>query len=134
MDGKCVSAPSLTWTTAPANGTAGEDMTAVVNTSAVSGGSPSITWTSSDDDVAEVDEDGVITYVAAGTATITASVSWSATGDYCAGSQDLEQAITVSAAIVPTISAASFTNNPILTWEWVKIRHYLCQYPGWSVL
>ncbi len=129
LDGKCVSAPSLTWTTAPADGTAGGNMTAVVNTTAVSGGSPSIIWTTSDDAVAEVDEDGVITYVAAGTATITASVSWSATGDYCAGSQDLEQAITVSAAIVPTISAASFTNNPILTWEWVKISFTYANIP-----
>ncbi|MBQ6724352.1 MAG: InlB B-repeat-containing protein [Paludibacteraceae bacterium] len=128
LDGKCVSAPSLTWTTAPANGTAGEDMTALVNTSAVSGGSPSIIWTSSDDGVATV-SNGVITYVAAGTATITAAVSWSATGDYCAGSQNLAQAITVSAAIVPTISAASFTNNPILTWEWVKISFTYANIP-----
>ena len=129
LDGKCVSAPSLTWTTTPTGGTAGGSMTAVVNTSAVSGGSPSIIWTSSDDDVATV-SNGVITYVAAGTATITAAVSWSATGDYCAGSQNLAQAITVSAAIVPTISAASFTNNPILTWEWVKLSFTYANIPA----
>ncbi|MCI6419426.1 MAG: hypothetical protein MR794_03890 [Bacteroidales bacterium] len=97
LDGKCVSAPKLTWTTAPADGYVDEHMTAVVNTTPVSGGSPSVTWSTSNSNIAAVNEStGVISYVAAGSATITAHVTWSATGDYCAGSQDLEQTITVS--------------------------------------
>ena len=118
----CVSAPSLTWTTAPANGNVGDNMTAVVNTTPVSGGSPSVTWSTSNSSIANVNSStGEISYVAAGSATITAHVTWSAIGDYCAGSQDLAQAITVSTPITPSITAASFTNTPIYTWEWVKI-------------
>ena len=48
------------------------------------GSSGAITWTSSDDAVATVDEDGVVTPVAAGSATITATVA--ANGGYCEGS------------------------------------------------
>lgn len=97
LDYRCVSAPKLTWTTAPADGYVDEHMTAVVNTTPVSGGSPSVTWSTSNSNIAAVNEStGVISYVAAGSATITAHVTWSATGDYCAGSQDLEKTITVS--------------------------------------
>ena len=98
LDYKCVSAPSLTWGTEPADGYVDENMTAVVNTTPVSGGSPSVTWSTSNSNIAAVNKStGEISYKAAGSATITAHVTWSETGDYCAGSYDLEQTITVSA-------------------------------------
>lgn len=107
----CVSAPSLTWTTAPADGHVDEHMTAVVNTTPVSGGSPRVTWYTSNSNIADVNEStGVISYKAAGSATITARVTWSATGDYCAGSSDLAQTITVSApSQEPVLGAVTAT-------------------------
>ena len=107
----CVSAPNLTWTTAPADGKVGNNMTAAVNTTPVSGGSPSVTWSTSNSNIADVNEStGVISYKAAGSATITARVTWSATGDYCAGSSDLAQTITVSApSQEPVLGAVTAT-------------------------
>lgn len=110
LGGKCVP-PSLTWTTAPADGKVGNNMTAAVNTTPVSGGSPSVTWSTSNSNIADVNEStGVISYKAAGSATITARVTWSATGDYCAGSSDLAQTITVSApSQEPVLGAVTAT-------------------------
>lgn len=100
----CVSAPSLTWTTAPADGYVDEHMTAVVNTTPVSGGSPSVTWSTSNSNIAAVNEStGVISYVAAGSATITAHVTWSATGDYCAGSYDLTKEISCTSGATVSV-------------------------------
>ena len=119
LDGKCVSAPNLTWTTAPVNAKVGVHMTAVVNTTPVSGGSPRVTWYTSNSNIADVDKNtGDISYKAAGDATITAHVEWSESGDYCAGYDDLEQTITV---IAPEITAATFVNNPILTTDHLQV-------------
>ena len=115
----CVSAPNLTWTTAPADGKVGNYMKAVVNTTPVSGGSPRVTWSTSNSNIAAVNEStGEISYEAAGDATITAHVEWSESGDYCAGYDDLEQTITV---IAPEITAATFVNNPILTTDHLQV-------------
>ncbi|MDD6641367.1 MAG: InlB B-repeat-containing protein, partial [Bacteroidales bacterium] len=88
--------PTIAWSTAPAGGTAGGSMTAAVSTNQTS---PTVTWTSSNTGVATVDANGVITYKAAGTTTITASY----TGDgstYCAEEVSVSQEITVEAAPV----------------------------------
>lgn len=86
--------PTIAWSTAPAGGTAGGSMTAAVSTNQTS---PTVTWTSSNTGVATVDANGNIAYVAAGTATITASY----TGDgstYCAEKVSVSKEITVTAA------------------------------------
>lgn len=119
LDGKCVSAPNLTWTTAPVNANVGVHMTAVVNTTPVSGGSPRVTWYTSNSNIAAVNEStGEISYKAAGDVTITAHVTWDVSGDYCAGSSDLKQTITV---IAPEITAATFVQNPILTTDHLQV-------------
>ena len=88
--------PTIAWSTAPAGSTAGGSMTAAVSTNQTS---PTVTWTSNNTGVATVDANGHIAYVAAGTATITASY----TGDgstYCAEKVSVSQEITVEAAPV----------------------------------
>lgn len=72
------------------------------------GSSGAITWTSSNDAVATVDADGVVTPVAAGNVTITATVA--ANGDYCSGTATAN--FTINAApctppAAPTALAAS---------------------------
>ena len=100
----CVSAPNLTWTTAPADGKVGNYMKAVVNTTPVSGGSPRVTWSTSNSNIAAVNEStGEISYEAAGRATITAHVTWIATGDYCAGSDELSQEISVTSGAMVSV-------------------------------
>lgn len=93
---KICTTPPIAWSTAPAGGTAGGSMTAAVSTNQTS---PTVTWTSSNTGVATVDANGVITYKAAGTTTITASY----TGDgstYCAEEVSVSQEITIEAAPV----------------------------------
>ena len=88
--------PPIAWSTAPAGGTAGGSMTASVTSNELA---PTVTWSSSNTGVATVDANGNIAYVAAGTATITASY----TGDgstYCAEEVSVSQEITVEAAPV----------------------------------
>jgi len=106
LDGSCVPF-TPTWNTAPANGARGGTMTASVNTSAVSGGSPSISWSSTNTSYATVSNTGVISYKAPGTTTIQATVSWSATGDYCAGTTTISKEITVTSGA--TVSATRTT-------------------------
>ena len=118
LDDKCVPQAKPTWRTEPEDGKAGGSMTAEVNTTPVSGGSPSVTWSTSDKGVADVNENGVISYKAAGSAKITAIVTWFKSGDYCAGSHNLEKTITVTA---PEITAATFVNNPILTTDHLQV-------------
>ncbi len=113
LDGSCVSF-TPTWNTTPANGAIGGSMTASVNTSAVSGGSPTVSWTSSNTTVATVNSStGAISYRATGNTNITARVTWSATGDYCAGSEDLVQNITVTSGA--TVSATLTTPSYVAT-------------------
>lgn len=97
--------PTASWSSAPTNGTAGGNMNATLTTNYPAG----VTYSSSNTSVATVSGDGTstcaITYVAAGTARITASVA----GDgstYCAGPATCYTDITVSAP------AASYT----VTW------------------
>jgi len=132
LSGQCVAASGVNlpaWNTAPANGTAGGSMTASVSNPASLSGL-SISWTSSNTTIAEVNSAGVISYNSAGNVTISAEVSWDATGDYCAGSHTLSQEITVSAAITPTITAASFVYNPITSSEGVMIDFTYANIPA----
>ena len=91
-------APTIAWTTAPANGTVGGNMTATVSTNQ---SEPTITWTSSNESVATVDANGKITYKAAGTTTITASYTGNGTTN-CAEEASVSQAITVTATTITT--------------------------------
>lgn len=95
----CVPRANPTWGTAPASGAIGGSMTATVS------GAPAgatITWTSTNTSAATVNSSGVISYKAAGNTTIKANVSWSASGDYCAGSYELSQAISVTSGATVT--------------------------------
>ena len=110
LDGKCVPPANPTWGTAPANGVIGGSMTASVS------GAPAgatVEWSSSAKSYATVDNSGHITYVAAGNATITAHVTWSATGDYCAGSYDLTKEIscTSGATVTATRACPEYVSN-----------------------
>lgn len=87
-------APTISWGTAPADGTVGGNMAATVSTNQTS---PTVTWTSSNTSVATVDANGKITYVAAGTTTITASYTGDGT-TYCAEKVSVSKEITVTAA------------------------------------
>lgn len=100
LDGKCVPPANPTWGTAPANGAIGGSMTATINN--VPDGA-TVEWSSSATSYATVDNSGHITYVAAGNATITARVTWSATGDYCAGSYDLTKEISCTSGATVSV-------------------------------
>ena len=100
LGGKCVPPANPTWGTAPANGAIGGSMTATINN--VPDGA-TIEWSSSATSYATVDNSGHITYVAAGNATITARVTWSATGDYCAGSYDLTKEISCTSGATVSV-------------------------------
>ena len=110
LGGKCVPPANPTWGTAPASGAIGGSMTATVS------GAPAgatITWSSTNTSAATVNSSGVISYEAAGNTTIKANVSWSASGDYCAGSYELSQAITVTSGA--TVSAELTTPEYVPT-------------------
>ena len=100
LGGKCVPPANPTWGTAPANGVIGGSMTATINN--VPDGA-TVEWSSSATSYATVDNSGHITYVAAGNATITARVTWSATGDYCAGSYDLTKEISCTSGATVSV-------------------------------
>ncbi len=100
LPSQCVSRDNPTWGTAPASGAVGGSMTASVS------GAPTgatITWSSTNTSAATVSSSGVISYGAVGNTTIKANVSWDASGDYCAGSYELSQAISVTSGA--TVSA-----------------------------
>lgn len=99
----CVPRANPTWGTAPASGAIGGSMTATVS------GAPdgaTITWTSTNTSAATVNSSGVISYEAAGNTTIKARVSWGASGDYCAGSYELSQVISVTSGATVTATRA----------------------------
>lgn len=87
--------PPIAWSTAPAGGTAGGSMTASVTTNELA---PTVTWSSSNTGVATVDANGKITYVAAGTTTITAKYTGDGT-TYCAEEASVSKEITVAAPV-----------------------------------
>ena len=100
LDSQCVPRANPTWGTAPTNGAIGGSMTASVS------GAPAgatITWSSTNPSAATVNSSGVISYVAAGNTTITARVTWSATGDYCAGSYDLTKEISCTSGATVSV-------------------------------
>ncbi len=72
------------------------------------GSSGTVTWESDDKDVATVNNSGVVTPVAAGSATITATVA--VNGDYCEGSVSKNFTIN-AAACSPSISASPSSAN-----------------------
>lgn len=84
--------PTISWATAPADGTAGGNMTATVTKNDAGA---TVTWESSNTSVATVSSTGVITYVSAGTATITAKYTGS--GAYCSTLASVNKSITVTA-------------------------------------
>ena len=77
------------------------------------GSSGDITWTSSNDAVATVDADGVVTPVAAGSVTITATVA--ANGDYCSGTATANFTINAAPCTPPAaptgLAASSITTT-----------------------
>lgn len=77
------------------------------------GSSGDITWTSSNDAVATVDADGVVTPVAAGSVTITATVA--ANGDYCSGTATANFTINAAPCTPPAaptgLAASSITTS-----------------------
>ncbi len=100
LGGKCIARTTPTWNVAPANGAAGGNMTATINN--VPDGA-TVTWSSSATSYATVSSSGYITYVAAGSATISARIQKAASGDYCALDETISQAITVTSGA--TVSA-----------------------------
>lgn len=101
LPGQCIQPANPTWGTAPASGAIGGSMTATVS------GAPdgaTITWSSTATSYATVNSSGVISYEAAGSATIKANVSWDASGDYCSGSYELSQAITVTSGATVSVT------------------------------
>jgi len=75
--------PSLSYASAGGTTLTVGDVSSAAPTITGNTGSGSVTFESSDEDVATVDEDGKVTAVAAGTATITATIA--ANGGYCEG-------------------------------------------------
>ena len=98
--------PTVAWTTEPANGVVGGTMKASATTNYPAG----LTYTSSDIDVAYVDNSGNITYKAAGNTTITATV----TGDgntYCDKTVTVSKQISVTCGNNVKISKGTETNG-----------------------
>lgn len=99
LSGQCIPRSNPTWGTAPASGAIGGSMTATVS------GAPAgatITWSSTNTSAATVNSSGEISYEAVGNTTIKANVSWGASGDYCAGSYELSQDISVTSGATVT--------------------------------
>lgn len=99
--------PTISWATAPTDGNVGETMTASVSTNYSNG----LSYSSSDTDVATIDNSGKITYKAAGTTTITASVTGDGT-TYCSDTVSVTKEITVSkscTSITPLLSYSPAT-------------------------
>ena len=84
--------PTVAWNTKPANGEVGGSMTASVTTNYSNG----LTYSSSNQTVATVNNAGVINYLSAGTTTITATVTGDGT-TFCEGPVSVQQEITVTA-------------------------------------
>ncbi len=100
LGGRCVPPAKPTWGTAPKNGAIGGSMKASVS------GDPAgatITWSSTNPSAATVDNYGVIRYVATGNTTIKANVTWIESGDYCAGSYELSQEISVTSGAMVSV-------------------------------
>ena len=92
-------AATIAWNTAPADGTAGGSMTASVTTNYSDGVAYSVQSATPAGCVTVGASTGVISYVAAGSATIRATVTGA--GDYCSSAY-VDQAVTVTAAAVLT--------------------------------
>lgn len=102
--------PTISWSTAPADGMVGGSMMASVTKNQTSA---TVTWSSSKNSVATVTSAGVISYVGAGKATITAKYTGS--GDYCAQEAKVEKEITVK-------QYTYFVNTDY--WTTVKIHYW----------
>ena len=100
LDGKCVARTTPTWNVTPADGKAGGSMTATINN--VPDGA-TVEWSSSNANTASVNSSGFISYIAPGRTTIKARVTWSATGDYCAGSYDLTKEISCTSGATVSV-------------------------------
>ena len=100
--------PTVAWTTEPANGVVGGTMKASATTNYPAG----LTYTSSDTNVATVDNSGNITYKATGSTTITAKVI----GDgntYCDKTVTVTKTISVTCGSKVTINTTSDGNGTI---------------------
>lgn len=82
--------PTISWSTAPADGVKGGSMTASVTKNQ---SSATVSWQSSNTSVATVTSAGVISYVGAGKTTI--SAQYTGSGDYCAQEAKVTKDITV---------------------------------------
>lgn len=103
LDGKCISLTTPTWNIAPASGAVGGSMTATINN--VPDGA-TVTWSSTASSYASVNSSGVISYVATGSATITARIQKAASGDNCVMDETLSQTITVTSGATVTATRA----------------------------
>ena len=98
--------PAVAWTTEPANGEIGNTMTASVTTNYSAG----LTYTSSDIDVASVDNSGNITYNGTGSTTITATVTGDGT-TYCDKTVSVSKRISVTCGNNVKVSKGTETNG-----------------------
>ena len=100
LSGKCVPYTTPTWNVAPANGAVGGSMTASINNVPVGA---TVTWSSTATSYATVNSSGLISYVAAGSATIKARIQKAASGDNCALDITLSQSITVTSGATVSV-------------------------------
>ncbi|MGN0236265.1 MAG: InlB B-repeat-containing protein [Paludibacteraceae bacterium] len=100
---ECIS-PGLAWPETSAEGVVGEAFSSPPLTNP---NTLSVTYSSSDEDVATIDEEGTVTIVGVGTTTI--SATYAGDGDYC--EQTVTYTLTVHCAVAPLIQPGKSVIN-----------------------